>query len=386
MEQRQFRSDDSSVWADRYGSGSDGALTISSNTTDTTPNTTCSGTSGTTGLAVGSATGFANGNLLLIHQTYGTGAGNWELNKIASGGTTTSWTLAYTLCNTYGTGAQVYLLKQYRNITIDSGVTLTAKAWNGSTGGILALLSQNPPTLNGSISLDGTGFRGGNAASSGGNQWGHQGEGETGNNQGTSNTNQGEGAGAPGNKNGYSAGGSGGGYGTSGSQGNGDDTLGTGGATNGNAGLTTMLFGGGGSSGSTNNIDTTSGKGAAGGGICLLIAPTLDFTSAESVTSNGADGSNSGTASGGGGGGGGGGSWLLKAETIVLGDLVVFAIGGVGGKAQDSSYSYRQGGGGGNGRIHADYGTSISGTTNPTIDTRQDFSLINQGGAFFLAM
>src|ERR1700693_2416055 len=100
MAARQYRSTDTSSWLEGFGNGSDSSLTISSPTTDSTANTNCTGTSGTTTLTVGSATGFANGNLLLIIDSRVGGVGTWELNKISSGGTTTTWTLAYALTAT----------------------------------------------------------------------------------------------------------------------------------------------------------------------------------------------------------------------------------------------------------------------------------------------
>src|SRR3990172_6753271 len=141
MAQRQFRTDDTSTWTDRYGSGSDSSLTVSADTTDSTANTTITGTSGGTSATAGSGTGFSAGDLVLIHQTQGTGFGTWELNKISSVGGGTNWTLSYNLTITYVTGAQVYLLKEYTTVDINSTKTLTGLSWNGTTGGILALLA-----------------------------------------------------------------------------------------------------------------------------------------------------------------------------------------------------------------------------------------------------
>ena len=110
MAQRQFRSDDTSPWAERFGNGSDGAGSAGSDV-----QTTFSATSGSTSATFGSGTGFADGDLLLIHQSRngGTTVGAWEFNKIASGGGTTSVTLAYATTNAYNTTAQVYKMKQF---------------------------------------------------------------------------------------------------------------------------------------------------------------------------------------------------------------------------------------------------------------------------------
>ena len=100
MAQRQFRSDDTTNWSYKMGNGSDGALTISSNTTFSANNESCSGTGGATTLTT-SSTGFADGDLVLIHQSRGTGVGQWELSKVASGGGTSTLTLDENLIYTY---------------------------------------------------------------------------------------------------------------------------------------------------------------------------------------------------------------------------------------------------------------------------------------------
>jgi hypothetical protein len=54
---------------------------------------------------------------------------------------------------------QVVRVPQYTTATTSS--TLTALAWNGSVGGVLALDTSSTLTLNGTVSVDGLGFRGG---------------------------------------------------------------------------------------------------------------------------------------------------------------------------------------------------------------------------------
>ncbi len=115
-----------------FGDGSDGALTISVDTTDTPIDSACTGTTATTALSATNAS-FAAGQIVLIHQSQGTGAGTWQRNKIASY-TAGTITLESALNATYGTGAQVLVLKQYTNVTVTSGKTWTAKDWNGTVG------------------------------------------------------------------------------------------------------------------------------------------------------------------------------------------------------------------------------------------------------------
>ena len=152
--------------APSFGNGSDGVLTISSNTTDTPIDSSCSGTSGSTSLSATNAS-FAAGQLIMIHQSRGTGVGNWELNKIASyatGTITTVLALANTYTDSGSSQAQVLVVMQYSGITINSGYTLTAKAWTGDVGGILALACSGKITVTGTITASQKGYIGGNPA------------------------------------------------------------------------------------------------------------------------------------------------------------------------------------------------------------------------------
>src|SRR5208337_3415618 len=54
---------------------------------------------------------------------------------------------------------QVIRVPQYASATLSS--SLTAMAWNGATGGVLALDIASQLTLGGTVVLDGFGFRGG---------------------------------------------------------------------------------------------------------------------------------------------------------------------------------------------------------------------------------
>ncbi len=393
MAQRQFRSDDTSTWSERFGNGSNGALTISSNTTESPIDSAATGTGGTTSLTATNAS-FASEQLILIHQTYGTGAGNWELNKISSyvAGTITT---SYSLINTYGTGAQVRVLPQYTNVTINSSTTYTAKAWNGTVGGILAFIANGSVTVTGSINgagLSGAGgvtaggagigFRGGDSASNGVGDPSQYGDGTTGN-KATSSSGAANGNGGGGAKGGSSgvahdgAGGSGGHASTGGNgTGNGPTYNGTGGSTAGNAGLTSMVFGGGGGGGSNRANDTAlEGSGGGGGGIILIIGATITVTGSISVNGG------TGWAADGAGGSGAGGSVLLKAQTATLGTNLITSTGVVASGSRGASSD---------GRIHIDYLTSFTGTSNPTIDSRQDATLLqaSSGGtnnyAFFI--
>ncbi len=100
--------------------------------------------------------------------TYGN-AGNYELrtvravsgNTIALDGTDTATGCTANLKNTYSVGAQVIRVPQYSSLTVNGGASVVASTWNGTTGGVVAALVQGALTVNGSISVNGQGFRGG---------------------------------------------------------------------------------------------------------------------------------------------------------------------------------------------------------------------------------
>lgn len=371
---RQWRSDDTSKWVHGFGNGSDGDLTISSNTTDVPIDSSCSGISGATSLSATNAS-FSPGQLVLIHQSRGNGVGSWELNKIAAY-TVGTITLAYPLQNTYtdsgASQAQVLVMKQYRNVTINSGVSLTAKDWNQDTGGILAFFVKG--TLNVLGSIVGTG-RGYIRGAGGGDYWGRQAEGTAGGGGGFVGTANGSGGGGGNGNNSTSegqSGGGGGGHASSGGNASGANNPGDAGGSSGVAGLTTMTFGGAGGGGNAHNAGSgwdAGGGGGDGGGILCLFGRNITITG--SVVCGGGNGSNGNHSLSGGGGAGAGGSVLYKAENLVLGTNLTTAVAGS---------AATRGGSGSVGRIHADYRKAISGTTSPTIDARLD-STIKPNGA-----
>ena len=115
------------------GNGSDGITTISSDSILSTANENCSGTSGSTSLTLASAGSFSNQDLVIIHQTRGTGVGNWELNQVASGAGTTTLTLTNDLTNTYtnsgNSKAQILTMPQYSSVMVNSNNTWSAADW-----------------------------------------------------------------------------------------------------------------------------------------------------------------------------------------------------------------------------------------------------------------
>lgn len=370
-----------------FGDGSDGTLTISSDTTEAPIDSACTGTIATTSLSATNVS-FTTGQIIFIHQSRGTGVGSWQRNTIASY-TAGTITLGTALNATYTTGAQVRVLKQYTNVTINSGKTYSAKAWNGTVGGILSFIASGTVTIIGSIVANGSsnsgqtvanggGYRGGIGGVLAGLFYGQSGEGTIGisaqvrvanGNGGGGGQNNGStaGGGTPGSSGG---GGSNGTSGTDGANGGSTDpnpSNGLGGDLSGATDLTTLTFGGGGGGGSVDIANNSGGAGGNGGGIIFIIGTTLVVTGA--ITATGGNGG-TGVASGGGGAGGAGGSILLKSQVATLGANLITALGGSGGGGGTT------GGDGGTGRVHLDYYTSYTGTTTPTLDVTQDNSLV----------
>jgi hypothetical protein len=329
-----------------FGNGGDGIATLSG--TDAPIDSSCSGTSGTKTLTATNAS-FAANKIVLIHQTQGTGAGNWELNIIDSYVAGTITTL-FNLVNTYATGAQVIQIKEYSSVTVSG--TLIAKLWTGTVGGIIAFFCNGQTTISGTVTADARGFLG---ASVHGFDDGWAGEGTTGASlkQTTANGNGGGGSGSA------FYGGGGGGNSASGTTGSGSNP-GIGGNSSGTATLSTMTFGGGGGSSTDASGGGGQGNGGRGGGIIFIFSSELTVTG--SITASGAVGSNGNPArQDGGGGGGAGGSIYIRAISCSLGASLITALGASGGTGTNGGSN---GGAGSTGRIRIE-ACSRSGSTNP---------------------
>ena len=127
---------------------------------------------------------FAPGDVVLLHRTTGFGqsptelatrteitfdntddVGRYALARLASvNGTTLTLTqgLAQPFAASDGSGVtQVVRVPQYTTVNVSAAGRLTAKPWDGETGGILAFLSAEGVTNNGRMDADGRGYRGG---------------------------------------------------------------------------------------------------------------------------------------------------------------------------------------------------------------------------------
>jgi uncharacterized repeat protein (TIGR01451 family) len=295
-----------------------------------------------------------------------------------SGGLLNTYTQAAYLAGTQGQRSfQVIRVPQYTSATLGAG--LTAIAWNGTTGGVVAIDVASQLTLGGPVVLDGLGFRGGAGRELGGGTGtntdyvtlstnaanGSKGEGIAGtpafvaNSAITNLTNTGvEGypngsyaRGAPANAgagatdahpsaNDQNSGGGGGSNGGAGGQGGyGWNSAGVVGGFGGSpfpASTSALVMGGGAGAGTTNNgtadpANTNpagiNSSGSAGGGILIIHAGSIVGTG--TISANGQSALH--VLNDGGGGGGAGGSIRVLANSGGLNGLTVSANGGTGG-------------------------------------------------------
>ncbi|WP_407569075.1 Ig-like domain-containing protein [Deinococcus altitudinis] len=343
----------------------------------------------------------------------GDGAGGGLLNSYTSS--------AYSAASGAKT-FQVIRVPQYSSATL--GAALTSPAWNGATGGVVAVDVAGALNLNGgTVTATGLGFRGGGgrqlAGGTGGTGTdyrnlatnafhGQKGEGVAGspryiNNAGTLLDTTVEGypngssaRGAPGNAGGgatdsrpatndqNSGGGGGAGGGAGGQGGNAwqsNATVGGLGGTPAPFGVSQIVLGGGGGAGNSNDGTGTpaagfASSGAAGGGAVMVRAGTVSGTG--TITANGAAANNT-VAQDGSGGGGAGGSVLVVSPAALPTTLTVNARGGTGGTNTGGGQPHGPGGGGGGGAV-------VLSSAGPTISTTGGAAGTTSGGGVFGAV
>ena len=364
------------TFPDALGDGSDGALTVSSSgqIINTYAYLTGDEKDKNNQITINSGSGFSNGDEILVIQMQEGGdtcsAGTYEFAKISSGGGTTTFTLDRNLKNNYcynspnstsASIAQVVRVPQYTNVTVDSGGSITASAWDGYKGGIVVFRATGTLTITGEINVDGKGFRGGAGGSSADGQ-GYQGEGYLGKGTTSRNANDGAGGGGNGGEGGYTAQNFGRGSAGYSSVGESQSPYcihgkcdGYGGASYGISNLSKIYLGaGGGGAGGCSYYGYAGTAGAAGGGIVIISAGTVDVSG--SVEADGNNGTSNGNPNERGSGSGAGGSIYLLGNNLTLGTNLVKAKGGTYGTSASD------------GRIRLDYNT-LSGTTNPSAYT-----------------
>lgn len=364
-----------------WGDGSGGAKTYASN-----PNTyaTCTGSINTNTLTLGSAI-LNNGDVFIIHQTQGAGYGQWQFNKVASGGGTTTITTLKPLVYAYVAGAQV--IKFTMDTTINFSTNIAPTAWNGSVGGIFVFVAKTSYANTGGYqNTGGCGYRGGSAVS-GTRQTGYCGESIlTGQNtyrqyQAVYN---GGGAGLGDDGSASGAGGAGGGHNGAGNNGNSVGSVqgGQGGISGyDSADGLIMNFGGGGGSGGTDDGDgAASGGGGTGGGIIMIFAKSVSLTNI--LYAYGGGGGSGGSWSGG-GGGGAGGFVFIACETAALGTNLVNVSGGALGSGGNGG----SGGAANQGKIAVHHLSTVTGSTTPSYNDQSDPTLKENppGGYFYMS-
>ncbi len=352
------------------GDGRDGELTVSAGTvTLDVIRTSLSATLGSANVSVGGSAGFEAGQTVLLHQSRGVGAGAWQLTVVEAVGPA-SLTLAdaagATFVSSGDSRAQVLVVPQFSAITVAANATLTAPAWDGVTGGILALACQGTAQIAGTVTMSGRGYRGfgHEGQCSYRNQTGLRGEGHAGpgNTQSTANNGSG-GGGGQGTQD--AAGGAGGGHGSAGSAGGACSAHvgGAAGAAVGDPALTSVFFGGAGGEGGSDEDGGYPGNGGHGGGIVLVWAGAVAVTGAiVSDGTAGGGGSNcscgSGSGMGDGGGGAGGTIALLGPGVSVTGQLSA-----QGGPAGSGCQTCGAGGAGAVGRVAVTDGAAVGVST-----------------------
>ncbi|MBS1911887.1 MAG: hypothetical protein JST22_07865 [Bacteroidetes bacterium] len=352
-------------------------------------------------IAVRNPFGFAAGDKVLIIQMKGASidlvdhsgfgditaynnAGNYELATVDE---VNGFTLVLhnKLAREYDVSGLVQVIRvpQYTDVTVTG--TLTAKPWDGETGGVLAFIASGTVTLNVDIDVSGKGFRGeerNDGATFGSATIGwyfyptedssnYKGEGIV---QFSDQYRAGRGKLANGGGGGNSRTSGGGGGSNAGAGGNGGkESSGAGGSDIGGAGGAALeysnatdrrkifLGGAGGCAGREDQERNTSG--ANGGGIIVIqasaIQPNSYLIRASGVDNTVGDGSTFPEVVLGGGGGGAGGTVLLDIGTISS-TLQVKVNGGKGSDTRHNLNCHGPGGGGGGGCVW------VSGSSAPT--------------------
>jgi large repetitive protein len=373
------------------GDGHNGARTVT--TANTTLNSYAQVTGplapGDTSILVGTCAGdtscFAAGDLIMVLQTTGlvpepasgtagplslnddtNPVGRWEFARLASV-TGSALVLTAPLVHSYAANVtQVIKVPEYTDLTITGTGRVTALAWNGSVGGVIAFLANGTVTVNsgGQINASGAGFRGGQYVDDSSGELGclasemdraapqgaQKGEGVAATRYVPPSTGRGNVANGAGGGVCYKAGGGGGGNAGAGGQGGHSEGFVDGPRPVGGLGGVALaytptrkhllLLGGGGGAG--HGSDTSGLPGGRGGGIIFIRANQL----AGAANINASGGSGGAAGSDGGSGGGAGGSVYLRFVSTAACNAVS-ASGGIGGNVNADQVGPGGGGGGG---------------------------------------
>ena len=337
-----------------YGDGSDGDFTVTSANTVVNKYSALSSnaSAGDTSIVVDTPGNFgANDTVLIIQMQSASNpdnVGNYEFKRVVSVSGSTL-TLSAPLENSYTTGtfnstnaeaAQVIRVPEFNDLTISDGASITADAWDGKTGGIVAIKVRGVLRFNGTGKIDVTakGYRGGSCNGCGNNAWGQQGEGITGLGQNSLDANVNGGGGGYGPSGYGGEPGAGGGCRTAGKDGVSSYT-----SKGGEAVCTAdkLIMGGGAGAGGDDDNKTPLPQYVDGGGAVLVSAAKIDNATIIADGENGiATTNNAGGTTGGGAGG------TIKVYYGAMTENIISANGGAGGVDNDDT-----GGDGGDGLI-----------------------------------
>ena len=321
--------------------------------------------------------------------------GMYEVTSIASVSRTpglTQITVSSPLANTYNinsnSSVQIisYPLLSATDFTTTSDIT--AVAWNGSIGGVVAFRLGGILTLNNNITADNAGFRGGsiNAGNAGScnattyissvsDNYANKGESIYKVSNAAYAAGRGRILNGGGGGNNHNAGGGGGSNASAGGEGGkGYNCSSSSGGLGGTTlypfiGSNRIFMGGGAGSGEANNNYTTTG--GNGGGIVIITANQIRTTgpgAALRISANGQTASDVGND--GAGGGGAGGTVLLNVKTWNISSsrtLTISANGGSGGSVTDAA-AHGGGGGGGQGAVIFSTATPTTNITTRTLN------------------
>ena len=327
----------------------------------------------------------ANDEVLLINlqgtSTNYANVGNFETLIIASDVTTNTVTFTANKVKKYGdlssndsnlgisTSNQRVMLQRlpnYTNFAVKSGVTLTANAWDGIKGGVLAVRASDSADISGTIDMSGKGWHGGLGA-----YW-YGGAGESYNGGPTSidssssmsaNGGGGGGGGSAGLVDGQTGGAGGAAYasnGTNGGSGRYTPTIGYGAASYGSSDLSKIYFGSGGGGNSVIDGGDSNSGGAGGGIVIIFCGSSFSVGTNGSVLANGSDGYVGTHQSS----GGSGGSIYIVGPTASIGSNKVLSNPGASGTGIHIPPNPGQSGPSSSGRIRIT-GT-LTGTSTPT--------------------
>ena len=305
------------------------------------------------------------GSEVLLLQTQGSGAGQYEIQEVSSvSGRTINFRSSLKYAYTYsgGSGAQAVSVPNYKTLTVTSSGRIEASTYDGSTRGVVVFKAiKLQIDSGGKIEVSGKGFRGGPQRQKG--TWiGYTGESYTfsGYTQKGNNANNGGGGGSSYCSCGESAGS--GSYGTVGLNPTGRSCSkqphGQNGNTYGDSALTKIYLGSGGGGGCRNDYSCEYPDGENGGGMVFVEADTAILNG--NIVSDGNDVSvgSSSRCDDTIGGAGSGGSIYFRARTLSSGNSnlgLVFSVNG--GSRTYISNSRIYGSSGGKGRVRVDYST-----------------------------